>query len=240
MASLAQVESQISALRVLCARYYEWLLANGKEPQSFFAKTYPRSPPGCPPKPPTADDFNRALRDLLATGYQPPGSWNAAGPSTIEDLTPDIEAAILELESLAKLLGTPAANATQSEGIGGVGSTPEQPTTDHNVKRKQVLKGLQPADRKAYLSFVYAESKVGKRLEDHEAHEWLTENGIDTDKGDLGELADYELPAFETWTRQIREARNALDEQKYTSRAGREGRSIVERNRVEYQGESEE
>jgi hypothetical protein len=98
------------------------------------------------------------------------------------------------------------------------------------------LAGLQPADRKAYLSFVYAEGKVGKRLEDHEAHGWLEENGIDTDKGGMGELADYKLPVLDTWSRQLRNARGPLKEQKYTRRAGRsKGGSIVTGREIERQ-----
>jgi hypothetical protein len=82
---------------------------------------------------------------------------------------------------------------------------------------------------------LYVESKVGKELKDHEAHEWLKENEIDTDKGDVGELADYQLPVLDTWSRQLRNARNALDEQKYTRRAGRAtGRSIVSGREIEY------
>jgi hypothetical protein len=62
------------------------------------------------------------------------------------------------------------------------------------------------------------------------------ENGIDTDKGDVGELADYELPASDTWSRQLRNARKPLGEQKYTRRAGRAaGRSIVAGKEIEYQ-----
>jgi len=74
---------------------------------------------------------------------------------------------------------------------------------------------------------------VGKRLQDREAYDWLKEYGIDTDKGDVGELADYELPSFDTWTKQLRNARNPLGKQKYTRRGGRAtGKSIVRVNEV--------
>ena len=36
-----------------------------------------------------------------------------------------------------------------------------------------------------------------------------------------GELSDYYLPSFDTWSRNLRLARNALQEQKNTSRRGR-------------------
>ena len=95
---------------------------------------------------------------------------------------------------------------------------------------------MEPAVRKAYLAFQYAESKVERALEDREGYDWLKENSIDQDKGDVGELADYTLPAFDTWSRQLREARKALGEQKYTPRTGRAvGASIVKGDEIEYQ-----
>ena len=128
----------------------------------------------------------------------------------------------------------PPAKTEQGEGNGGSVS---QPAVESEANKTTILAKLQPAVRKAYLSFEYAESKVGKKLEDHEAHEWLNENGIDTDKGDMGELADYELPPnYDTWRRQVSEARRLLGEQKYTSRTGRPtGRSIVSGRKIEYQ-----
>ena len=170
----------------------------------------------------TPDGRNRLLQDRLwdePASDQTAKSDNASGP---ERLTPEAEAI--------------APAAKKGEGTGVADSPPGQPATNPNVKSREILEGLQPADRKAYLSFAYAESKVGKRLEDHEAHEWLTENGIDTNKGDAGELADYSLPVFDTWSRQLRNARNPLGEQKYTRRAGRvAGRSIVKGDEIEYQ-----
>ncbi len=77
---------------------------------------------------------------------------------------------------------------------------------------------------------------AGKRPQDREAYDWLKENGIDADKGDVGELADYRLPAFDTWGKQLRNARKPLGEQKYTRRGGRPtGRSIVAGKEIEYQ-----
>jgi hypothetical protein len=101
-------------------------------------------------------------------------------------------------------------------------------STDPNVEREQVLVGLQPADRKAFLAYHYAERMTEKRLQDREAYDWLKENEIDAGKGDVGELADYRLPAFDTWGKQLRNARKPLGEQKYTRRSGRHtSRSIV-------------
>jgi hypothetical protein len=131
----------------------------------------------------------------------------------------------------------PPAKTETSEGKGGAGPTPEQPATDPNAKRKEVLAGLQPADRKAYLAYQYAETMAEKRLQDREAYDWLHENGIDAGKGDVGELADYKLPVFDTWAKQLRNARKPLGEQKYTRRGGRNtGRSIVSEREIEYRG----
>jgi hypothetical protein len=91
--------------------------------------------------------------------------------------------------------------------------------------------------RNAYLAFEYAESMNGRKLEDREVYEWLHEYGIDTEKGDVGELTDYELPgSLETFRRYLSTARKALGENKYTRRGGRKhGGSIVRSNQIEYQ-----
>lgn len=87
---------------------------------------------------------------------------------------------------------------------------------------------LEPAVRNAYLSYAYVETKVGRILQDRDAHTWLHENGIDQDQGDLGDLSGYELPNFDTWSRQLRTARNALGEQKYQKRRDRKrSRGII-------------
>ncbi len=133
----------------------------------------------------------------------------------------------------------PATNPKQAEGNGGAGSIPEQPVPDPDANKKKILEGLQPADRKAYWAFHYVATRLERRpdrLQDREAYDWLKEHGIDANKGDVGELADYELPAFDTWAKQLRNARNPLGEQKYTRRAGRAaGRSIVSGREIEQQ-----
>jgi hypothetical protein len=92
---------------------------------------------------------------------------------------------------------------------------------------------LEPAVRKAYLAFQYAETLNGRGLEDREAYDWLSENGIDQGKGNLDELTDYEIPSFETFKRYLGQARKPLGENKYTCRAGRTSRSIARRNEIE-------
>ncbi|GAG04723.1 unnamed protein product, partial [marine sediment metagenome] len=103
-------------------------------------------------------------------------------------------------------------------------------------QQTDILKRLQPAQRKAYLSYEFTESKAGKRLEDRDAYNLLQDERFSEDADDLRELTDYELPAFDTWTRHLRSARNALDEQKYTRRHGRPlGGSVVKADEIEYQ-----
>ena len=113
------------------------------------------------------------------------------------------------------------------------GATPSQPTVCCSADSDAIPREMRPAYRKAYLAFQYAESKAGKRLQDREAYELLKDEGIPTDKGDLGQLADYELPAFATWSRQVRKARKLLGDQKYTPRAGRTtSKSVVKREEI--------
>ena len=139
-------------------------------------------------------------------------------------------------ETAEEVLPLAVVDGGEGEEGSGAESTPAQPAIASGANREAVLRELQPAVRKAYLACQYAESKAGKGLEDREAHKLLEDEGIPTDKGDLGELADYELPAFDTWSRQVRAARQPLGEQKYTPRAGRStGRSVVSGRRIEYQ-----
>jgi hypothetical protein len=94
-----------------------------------------------------------------------------------------------------------------------------------NLPREEALKQLRDAERKAYASLKAAEvvaEKVFNR--DDDAYDYLKAEGIPDDAG----LDDYSLPSLDTWKRQLRGARKALDEQKYNRRAGRtHGKSIV-------------
>jgi hypothetical protein len=94
--------------------------------------------------------------------------------------------------------------------------------------RDERLSKLKPAERKAFFTYEIAAFSLESKVGDREAHDWLRENGLPDDKGNMGELADYELPAFDTWSRQLRAARKVLGEQKNSRRAGRPtSRSIV-------------
>lgn len=82
------------------------------------------------------------------------------------------------------------------------------------------LKRCKPSERKAYYSFKLAEVKAERRLEDREAYDLLNDLLADEDSNTqfTGELADYKLPSFDTWARQLRAARKAVSERKYTPR----------------------
>lgn len=127
--------------------------------------------------------------------------------------------------------------AKPSEGKGGAGSRPGQDQSPPATTGESVLRQLEPAVRKAYLAYRYAESCAERQLEDREAYDWLRENGFDQGKGDLGELTDYEIPgSLETFRRYLTAARKPLGESKYTRRGGRKhGRSITRGNEIEYQ-----
>ncbi|HVA50199.1 MAG TPA: hypothetical protein VNH11_27820 [Pirellulales bacterium] len=100
--------------------------------------------------------------------------------------------------------------------------------------RAEILKSLSLCIRQAYFAFEFAQTMSGDKLEDREAYDYLHENGLHDNAGDLGELSDYELPVFETWRRYISEARRPLGEQKYSRRANRpKGRSIANADEVE-------
>jgi hypothetical protein len=134
----------------------------------------------------------------------------------------------------AAVKGKQHTKPAHGDGNGGAGSTPAQPEIP-SVTREVLLRQLEPAVRKAYLAYQYAETMKERRLENREAYDWLHETGIDQDKGDLGELTGYEVPSsFETFKRYVTEARTALNENKYTRRDGREhGGSIVLKSQIE-------
>jgi len=162
------------------------------------------------------DSFNRASPDL--------GAQSTAIPSApTGDVVVNIEATFPPGST------QPAVKTEPGGGDGGVGLTPEQ--------GKAAFDKLKPAEKKAYWALKYAEGEAGRSLEDREAHEWLKENGIDEEKAGLGELANYEVPkSLDTFRHYVGKARTALDENKYTRRAGRErGRSIVRGDEIEHQ-----
>jgi hypothetical protein len=146
---------------------------------------------------------------------------------------------------VSALAGSPPAKPGEGEGNDGAGSKTVEPKPLSDAAREAVLRQLEPAVRKAYRAFHHVASKVEKRpedLEDRDAHDWLKENGIDPDKGDLGDLMDYKPPkSLDTFRRYLSTARDALGENKYTPRAGRSrGPSVARGDEIEYQKGDEE
>jgi hypothetical protein len=138
----------------------------------------------------------------------------------------------------------------QSEGAGH--QTPDdrppapgtrKPTGDE-TNRYAALDKMQPAERLAYLSYLYADAMRpddarGRRLTRPDAWQWLLDNKADGYGS--GELAGYELPEFDTWVRQEREARKATGERVNTPRTARTpGRSIVRGDNPERQEPDDE
>jgi hypothetical protein len=145
------------------------------------------------------------------------------------------ESAQAELEKLAALWPTAHVEPPlASAGLPVVSPavTPPAPPAEMEPltpeQRTKVWKDLKPCERKAYLSWRYAEGEVERGLEDRAAYDFLKENGIEPNGTDLGELTNYELPPFDTWCSYVIKARGRLHENKNKSRGRpRKTRSIV-------------
>jgi hypothetical protein len=99
---------------------------------------------------------------------------------------------------------------------------PGKSGSSHKIEDAQKSEGrirIQLSDRfeRAYQSYVFAASKIDRRITDKEAYDWLKDYG----------LAEYELPPFGTWQRYVREGRKHHGDQKNTPRGGRTARSAV-------------
>ena len=141
-----------------------------------------------------------------------PGSWHASSIFRGCELILQAEADDSNNE--------PPTTGVAVTSIGNAG--PQQTADDDNdsPNKYDIIEKLDKRVRLAYYSFQYAEAKKGRRLQDTVAWEYLDEYGIE-DTEAARELRDYDLPAFDTWSRYLREARNALSEQKYTPRTRR-------------------
>ena len=129
----------------------------------------------------------------------------------------EYEKALAEFRRQSQSPSTPPADGTA------------QVEADTNKPRK-----LTGAVRLAYLSNQRAESFAERSLTDRKAYDWLSENDWQTGKTDAGELADYDLPEFNTWRRYVVEARRILNESRYETRSGRRGgKSIVKASEIE-------
>ena len=136
--------------------------------------------------------------------------------------------------------------ASQDKGTGGgcatservAGSAPVQPAVSSDPTWEALLGTMEPADQKAYYTYAYAESKL-ETTTDCQAYEWLKDNGLpdETDSPELAKaLAGYKPPSFATWSKQLRNARRVLGQQKHTRRAVRSsGGTIVPAAEVDSQ-----
>jgi hypothetical protein len=136
---------------------------------------------------------------------------------------------------VAAAMGRSQANEMSSDPA--IADQPSDSAKGNDAGRREAkTAALNPAERKAYFAFELAQQKAGRQLADREAYDDLKEHGLLSGSGDLGELTDYVVPAFDTWSRYLRGARNALGKQKYTRRASRpRGGSIVSADEIERQ-----
>ena len=97
----------------------------------------------------------------------------------------------------------------------------------HEEGREEKIRILWPSIRNAYLAFEFAVSKAGRILTDREAHDILKEEGVR--RNGSGELIDYDLPCYATFTSYCTKARIELGEQKHTKRRGRSHHNSIVR-----------
>jgi hypothetical protein len=138
--------------------------------------------------------------------------------------------------NLQTAAATPNAEAI-SAGDSGNGRVEKAEVSDEQAKadaNANDASNLPRSERLAYFSYQFACLNAETALTDQAAHTWLDENGLpDADDGSqYKELAGYTLPQFATWSRQLREARKAMGDNKYTRRRGRTGRSIIEQRKL--------
>ncbi len=108
--------------------------------------------------------------------------------------------------------------------------SPETVTEDSQPSVAEVLESLKPSERKAWATWLMAERSHTVTPSDRKAYDWLKER--DNDRF-IGELVDYQMPAFATWQRQLRTARSAMGQQKNTPRAGRAlGKSVARTSEI--------
>jgi hypothetical protein len=140
----------------------------------------------------------------------------------------------LILGSIEKGLGAPDMPASvQTDSGVKVGGNQPASTVSSSVEKPDVRPGTaQEANLAKRFAVAYAQYRQaahectnndGREPTDQQCHAWLETHS----EGD-------QLPAFDTWQRYVRKARNFLGDQKNTPLAGREhGRSIVSANEVE-------
>lgn len=153
--------------------------------------------------------------------------------------TPAWEQAMLGLGAMAEARPPEGTGAPRDQGGAGQGEgSGMAPTKLDPAEREQRIGQLSKAVRRAWRSFEFAALNARKSLDDltcREAYTLLKEVDFRDDQDVPRELADYKLPpVFSTWEKYVRNARNALGEQKNTPRRGRShGKSIVNRNQID-------
>lgn len=92
---------------------------------------------------------------------------------------------------------------------------------DHELPPSEAMSGDMPRRATlAYSSFQVAETRMDTPPEtDLEAYDWLQEHP--------DAIENYILPSYETWSRNLRTARNKIQKQKNKPRSGRSGGSSV-------------
>ena len=161
------------------------------------------------------DETVSACRDAEKLGFEAP-------------ITPDHELSENEAMRIIEGLVRKVEKAIKSETDGTSKEQPAETTTQVAAAQNDEastatdpnpLASCKPSERKAYFSFKLAEAKLERRLEDRDAWDALHEN----DWSDCyeGELEGYKAPQYGTWSRQLRVARKATGEQKYTPRTKR-------------------
>ncbi len=138
-----------------------------------------------------------------------------------------LKSGLLNGRSIATIDDSAMSPANVSNTATSLAKTPppksEDPFGTNDPKETQnsakSLESIKPSERLAYYSYKLAEAKAVRRLEDREAYDLLSEN--DLSEYFVGDLEDYQLPAFGTWARQLRTARKATNERKYTPRTHR-------------------
>jgi len=90
------------------------------------------------------------------------------------------------------------------------------------------LKDCLPSEVKAWSAWMYAVKIAGDFKNMPLAYEWLEDNFDPNSENIPSSLYNYELPSFDTWSRQVRAARKATQTQVNQKRADRAyGKSIV-------------
>ncbi len=113
--------------------------------------------------------------------------------------------------------GRPAVHSAISDSIDAEVPTAEDDQESARKQKTNALHACKPSERQAYYSFLLAQAMTETRLEDREAWKILLER--DWSEHFTNELAGYGLPEkYSTWSRQLRAARKATGEQKYTRR----------------------